>query len=54
MKTVEEIKEELKDTLEEWKELTEVNTCHSGMLMGRIDTLRWVLEDSEDDTTINK
>lgn len=54
MKTVEEIKEEIAKNVREFKELDDKNSCAGGMVIGWVDALQWVLEDSEDDTTNNK
>lgn len=54
MKTVEEIKKEIAKNMRDFKELDDKNSCAGGMAIGWVDALRWALEDSENDTTINK
>lgn len=49
MRTEKEIREEIKESAKEWKELDDKNSCFAGMIMGKIDALQWVLEDADNE-----
>lgn len=54
MKTVEEIKNKIKEVKKYYKGLIEKSTFTGGLFTGWSDALNWILEDSEDDTKINE
>lgn len=45
MKTEEEINEQIREKVREFKEVDDKNSCMGGMTIGWIDALQWVLEE---------
>lgn len=47
MRSEDEIREEIQDLKDDWKTCLDKNSCYAGMIMGKVDALEWVLEDTE-------